>query len=472
VKNFLLGYGSTSQISLPGQSSGDFYREKGAKMKKTLSTLVFAFLLASSFSLAFKTNSATSLTTPINRAWLENTHGYWYSTNEDVVANVPMQRTCQWLFLIGNMQDGTGLPIVNPNMTVLTDRSFVSMWPLPTRQFPGEYEWSFHLELPENLMLPLGAAEANHIDYQRPGFSAERHVTPETLSGSVTIQNLSITFTQEDPLPADINTFWIFIGLPRVIFMQKQLVDYTVLSLSTAEGWTTNSDGWQINPSDLTIGKTYHFSAMLQAVKSPELGGSPTAKPAIQILCAHWENYDAMTGSSANATHPHGPTLIVSAEGDYEWTRFATYSRQDFWLNQVVSDIVENPSPPPPYVAKIPATVDIKPEAYNMRRRANQVTAFIELPEGYNVKDINISTLLLAGVFTALPKPMKIGDYNKDGILDIMIKFKVATAHDSVDMTQLIERRFFNVTVKVTGRLDDGTLFQGSDTVKIIMPRW
>lgn len=439
-------------------------------MKKSASTFVLTILLVSSFSLAFKTNSATSSATPINIAWLENTHGYWYSTNDDVVANVPMQRTCQWLFLIGNGQDGTGLPIVNPNMIVLTDRSFVSMWPLPTRQFPGEYEWSFHLELPENLMLPVGAAEANHIDYQRPGFSAERHVTPETLSGTVTIQNLSIAFTQEDPLPADIDTFWIFIGLPRVIFMQKQLVNYTVLSLNNAEGWTTNSDGWHINPSDLIIGKTYHFSAMLQAVKSPELGGSPTAKPAIQILRAHWENYDVITGSSANVTHPHGPTLIVSTEGDYEWTRFATYSRQDFWLNQVVSDIVENPSPPPPYVAKILATVDIKPEAYNMQRQANQVTAFIELPEGYDARDINVSTLLLNGIFPALPRPAEIGDYDHDGILDLMVKFDVSTLHSETNIAGLASERFMSVTVAVTGRLRDGTLFQGTDIIKIILP--
>jgi hypothetical protein len=136
----------------------------------------------------------------------------------------------------------------------------------------------------------------------------------------------------------------------------------------------------------------------------------------------------------------------------------------------VVSDIVENPSPPPPYVARIPATVDIKPEAYNMQRQANQVTAFIELPEGYDVRDINVSTLLLDGIFSARPKPTEVGDYDHDGVPDLMVKFDVSALHSETNIAGLASERFMSVTVAVTGRLHDGTLFQGTDTIKIILP--
>jgi len=43
----------------------------------------------------------------------------------------------------------------------------------------------------------------------------------------------------------------------------------------------------------------------------------------------------------------------------------------------------------------------------------------------------------------------------------------------NVDMSRLYEERFMTITLTVTGKLKNGTPFQGSDTVKIIllMPR-
>jgi len=38
----------------------------------------------------------------------------------------------------------------------------------------------------------------------------------------------------------------------------------------------------------------------------------------------------------------------------------------------------------------------------------------------------------------------------------------------NVNMTELIEKRFITVTLTITGKLYDGTPFQGSDTIRII----
>ena len=117
---------------------------------------------------------------------------------------------------------------------------------------------------------------------------------------------------------------------------------------------------------------------------------------------------------------------------------------------------------------EIVATVDIKPDTFSFKRRAEWVTGYIELPEGYDVKDINISTLLLNGFFPAAPKPTEIGDYDSDGIPDLMIKFDISALHLETNIASQ-DTGFMNVEVTVTGELYDGTLFQGSDTLKIIL---
>jgi hypothetical protein len=68
------------------------------------------------------------------------------------------------------------------------------------------------------------------------------------------------------------------------------------------------------------------------------------------------------------------------------------------------------------------------------------------------------------------PKPIAIGDYDSDGIPDLMVKFSraevIAYILDNID----IENRFTTLTLTIAGYLNDGTPFQGSDTIKIIMP--
>lgn len=48
---------------------------------------------------------------------------------------------------------------------------------------------------------------------------------------------------------------------------------------------------------------------------------------------------------------------------------------------------------------------------------------YIELPEGYDVGDIDISSLLSNGVISAEWHPTEIGDYDNDGVKDLIVKF-------------------------------------------------
>jgi hypothetical protein len=75
-----------------------------------------------------------------------------------------------------------------------------------------------------------------------------------------------------------------------------------------------------------------------------------------------------------------------------------------------------------------------------------------------------------------ISKPIKsvIGDYDNDTIPDLMVKFDrqqvINYIKANVDMSRLYEERFMTITLTVTGKLNDGTPFQGSDTVRIILP--
>lgn len=441
--------------------------------KKVLVALILVFFLTSALSIMFKIDPVVANTQ--NKVGFEVSHGYWYDTVEDIVTNVPHPRVHQWLFQIHNWEDETGQPVTNPSITVFTDQEFVSFSPWEPIISDGEYKWDFASDLPECFLLPAESREANYIDYACPGFSAERSVSPETLVEPVTIQNLLLTFMLEDALPVDVNTIDISIGVPNIVFHGERLVSYTVLSLNDVEDWSSGGNGWHANPSDISIGKTYQFEATLEAVKSVNLGGTPTAKPEINIHFSHWDDLGIIgTGSSATATHPEGPIVTVSADGDYEWHANVNYLRETFCFNQVVSEVVENPDPPPPYTVKIPATVEIKPEALNLRSKDKWITAFIELPEGYDVSDINVPTILLNDTVPVDPSaPTAIGDYDDDGVPDLMVKFDRAEGTSyilaNVNMPELIEERFMTVTLTITGYLNDGTLFQGSDTIKIIL---
>jgi len=80
--------------------------------------------------------------------------------------------------------------------------------------------------------------------------------------------------------------------------------------------------------------------------------------------------------------------------------------------------------------------------------------------EGFDVSDIVISSLKLNDSVSALTKPVKIGDYDEDGIADLMVKF---------DRQQVIEILGSGTQMVIlTGRLSDGRLLAGIDFIRVI----
>ena len=119
---------------------------------------------------------------------------------------------------------------------------------------------------------------------------------------------------------------------------------------------------------------------------------------------------------------------------------------------------------------QIEATIDIDPDTLNPLSRGRWITCYIELPGGYDPRDINASTILLMDTLSAELNPKYgfvkseesyIVDHDGNGIYERMVKFdrqKVIALLDPGDA----------VTLTVTGQLNDGTGFQGSDTIRVV----
>ncbi len=119
-------------------------------------------------------------------------------------------------------------------------------------------------------------------------------------------------------------------------------------------------------------------------------------------------------------------------------------------------------------VEDVKAVIDIQPDTLNRKSKGNWVTAYIELPTGFDVGAINIGTLAITDVngspiespIYAQLSPSEISDYDSDGIPDLMVKFSRKT------MIQFLSSG--NCVLTLKGKLNDKTAFQGSDTIRVI----
>ncbi len=104
-------------------------------------------------------------------------------------------------------------------------------------------------------------------------------------------------------------------------------------------------------------------------------------------------------------------------------------------------------------IPTVMATVNIHPYALNLRSKGKWITAHIELLEGYNVGDIDASTIRL--------NDEAVAGRSKVSGKKLLVKF------DRSKVIALLTQAG-EVELTVTGTLIDGILFEGSDTIKVI----
>jgi hypothetical protein len=121
-----------------------------------------------------------------------------------------------------------------------------------------------------------------------------------------------------------------------------------------------------------------------------------------------------------------------------------------------------------PALLPITSDVNVDPDSLNVYSRGRWITCYIELPENYSVSEINVTSILLNQTISAEAHPTGIGDEDDDGILDLMVKFNRTDVKSLVMANTSMASRFTEVVFTITGCMQDGILFQGSDTTRII----
>ena len=110
----------------------------------------------------------------------------------------------------------------------------------------------------------------------------------------------------------------------------------------------------------------------------------------------------------------------------------------------------------------IPVAVDIDPDTLNLKSNGQWITAYITLPEGFNVEDVDPATVKLEGVSASWYEI-------QDGVY--MAKFdraEVKTAIDSPMQDYDTGDKFVPIALTVTGNLLNGQPFEGTDTIVVI----
>jgi len=157
---------------------------------------------------------------------------------------------------------------------------------------------------------------------------------------------------------------------------------------------------------------------------------------------------------SIDHKNPASPFPIISTDGTYYFIYF------EFALSTHIVTIQFAPS--------ITAIVNIDPDTLNLKSSGQWITGYIELTDGYDVNNIDVSTVMLNGTVPAELQPTEVGDYDGDGVPDLMVKLNRTEASKYICDVQNI--KYGNVTLTIKGELYDGTTFEGSDTIRVRMP--
>lgn len=156
-----------------------------------------------------------------------------------------------------------------------------------------------------------------------------------------------------------------------------------------------------------------------------------------------------------------GDSIVQTSSGAFVlagWTKSYGAGNTDFWLLKTASPMIQ-------------ATIDIDPNGLNLRSLGQWITVYIELPDGYDVNDIDVSTLALNNTIPVdLYMSLTIGDEDADGVLDLMVKFSRSAITAFILEVLGSPEKFTTVVVTLSGELDDGTIFEGSDTITVIYP--
>jgi hypothetical protein len=153
---------------------------------------------------------------------------------------------------------------------------------------------------------------------------------------------------------------------------------------------------------------------------------------------------------------------IAGSDGIVDDAYYLTNLGQDYY------PLTRNPLGP---AGPLNATIDIDPDTLNLKSNGKWITCYIELPSGYDPRDINASSILLNDTIPpelntkygfVKSESSYIMDHDNDTIEERMVKFQRSAVQEMIGEGSEI------VVLVVTGLLDDGTEFEGIDVIRAI----
>jgi hypothetical protein len=115
------------------------------------------------------------------------------------------------------------------------------------------------------------------------------------------------------------------------------------------------------------------------------------------------------------------------------------------------------------------ATVAFYYDTLNLKSKGEWITAYIELPEGYDVSNIDVSKIRLNETIPAELELVAVGDYATNGIPDLMVRF-----NRTLVIEYMISRGMThgNATLTITGLTQAGkspvaVAFKGSHDIRV-----
>lgn len=117
----------------------------------------------------------------------------------------------------------------------------------------------------------------------------------------------------------------------------------------------------------------------------------------------------------------------------------------------------------------ISAVVNVAPDTLNLKSRGKWVAGYIELPEGYDVNDIDFSSIRLNDTIAIdYSAPIIVGDHDHDGITDLSVRFDRSRIIVWLEATDNFEDTINDdeVTLELIGEITEAT-FVGYDIIKI-----
>jgi hypothetical protein len=106
------------------------------------------------------------------------------------------------------------------------------------------------------------------------------------------------------------------------------------------------------------------------------------------------------------------------------------------------------------YESPVPAEVRIAPRTINLSSEGKWITAFLWLPEDYNVADLDSNSVLLEDEIEA--ESLRVDEQQQVAI----VRFNRSDAQSILNVG--------DVELTITGQLTDGTVFEATDVIRVI----